>query len=87
VVYTDASTNHNTINDMSCGEDPHSADEALTAKVDDNELGLVKQYFKKYKETIRNFSKIDQILKQKHTGKIKPTKRFHDKNSKQNNQP
>lgn len=42
VVYTDASTNHNSIHDMSCGEDPHSADEAMAVKVDENEIGLVR---------------------------------------------
>jgi hypothetical protein len=75
VVYTDASTHHN----EKIEEEADSEDEQKpTAQPDDSESALVGQYFKQYKETIKNFSKIDQILKQKHIGKIKPIRRYTD---------
>lgn len=40
------------------------------------------QYFKQYKQTIKNFSMIDQVLKQKIVGKIKPSKRYFDHRNK-----
>jgi len=43
---------------------------------------LVKQYFQQYKQTIKNFSLIDQVLKQKIHGKIKPSKRYFDQRNK-----
>jgi hypothetical protein len=46
---------------------------------------VVNQYFRQYKETIKNFSKVDHVLKNKEAGKIKPSKRYFDSHSK--NQP
>ena len=39
---------------------------------------MVSQYFQKYKETIKNFSKIDKVLKQKQSGALKQSRRHYD---------
>lgn len=74
VVYTDASTHHNEKHEGEIETD----EEKKPTEILDSESALVGQYFKQYKETIRNFSKIDQILKQNHIGKIKPVRRYTD---------